>query len=85
MPLTGPCAAIFNNSQDEEYRKALNWISSLDFREAHRSALALRQEGTGTWLLEEPAYIEWTNGSVKTLWCRGMRKFIRLLSAKAEI
>lgn len=60
---------------DEESQKILDWLSPLNFWEKQHDALSRRESGTGQWILEEPAFNEWLDGTQRILWCPGMRMY----------
>jgi len=60
---------------DEESQKILDWLSPLNFWEKQHDALSRREAGTGQWILEEPAFIEWLDRTQRILWCPGMRMY----------
>ena len=51
-----------------------DWLSHLDFDVKQRDLSETRAEGTGKWLLDEPAFKEWLNGTQHILLCAGDRK-----------
>ena len=51
----------------------LNWISSANPSQKHHDVRLPRVEGTGEWLLEEPAFKKWRNGAENVLWCYGIQ------------
>jgi hypothetical protein len=61
---------------DEKNRHMVNWLSDLDFEIKQIDLFEKREDGTGEWLLEEPAFIEWLNSTHRTLWCAGDRTFL---------
>ncbi|KAJ6479686.1 hypothetical protein C8R45DRAFT_355447 [Mycena sanguinolenta] len=54
-------------------RAFLDWLSPLNFFPRQQEILQARVEGTGEWLLEHPLFTQWESGSVRTLWCYGIR------------
>ncbi|KAL9038606.1 MAG: hypothetical protein Q9180_003033 [Flavoplaca navasiana] len=51
----------------------LNWISSAKFSQKHNDVRQPRVEGTGEWLLDEPAFKNWRDGVQNVLWCYGIQ------------
>ncbi|KAJ7469767.1 hypothetical protein B0H11DRAFT_1731341, partial [Mycena galericulata] len=49
----------------------IGWLSPIDFRSQHATIATARQEGTGGWLFEDPAYEEWESGSGRKLLYHG--------------
>ncbi|MCJ1295671.1 hypothetical protein MMC34_007235 [Xylographa carneopallida] len=60
--------------QEEQTRKALySWLSPYEFSTKQSDVLSRRQEGTGNWLLDMPAFKSWTqNNATQTIWCPGI-------------
>jgi hypothetical protein len=58
---------------DQKRRDILTWLSPLDFGTVQISTLSRRQEGTGQWLFDDPAFERWLCGEERTLWCYGIR------------
>jgi hypothetical protein len=58
---------------DQESLDILDWLSPLNFWTKQYDAFSRKEEGTGQWLFEEPAFNEWLEGTERTLWCPGMR------------
>ncbi|KAL9036562.1 MAG: hypothetical protein Q9180_004231 [Flavoplaca navasiana] len=51
----------------------LNWISNAKSSQKHNDVRLPRVEGTGEWLLEEPAFKNWRDGVENVLWCYGIQ------------
>ncbi|KAJ7600104.1 ankyrin repeat-containing domain protein [Mycena floridula] len=49
----------------------LEWISPLDFHATQTTTFGRHTIGTGTWLLQDSQFLEWLQGNMKLLWCRG--------------
>jgi hypothetical protein len=58
---------------DRDRRDILGWLSPIDSGTRQMDTLRRRQEGTGQWLFEEPAFERWLCGAESTLWCCGIR------------
>ncbi|KAF2242605.1 hypothetical protein BU26DRAFT_129424 [Trematosphaeria pertusa] len=61
----------------DERMVIIDWLGSLsglDFSSMHRANLSKRHHGTGMWFLEYEKFIAWCDGSIRTLWCHGIRK-----------
>ena len=55
-------------------------LQAVDYAAKHRKLQNLRLAGTGNWLFQQAKYIEWeTSDSSAFLFCRGIRKFHRVL------
>ncbi|KAH9229045.1 hypothetical protein K456DRAFT_1774516 [Colletotrichum gloeosporioides 23] len=68
--------ATFSNEKtqhlDENKRRTLDRITSIDFSKQLADNLERRQDGTGLWLLESPEFQTWVQGDRQTLFCPGM-------------
>ena len=64
----------------QEELEILQWISPLMFAATQKDTFERRQEGTGTWFLENQVFRNWKAGTLgnnkRTLYCFGMRTFI---------
>ena len=61
---------------DKMRRKILNWLSPDDFDETHDMHFRKRFENTGQWLLDDPRFLNWRQGTRSSLlWCYGARKY----------
>jgi len=61
---------------DLERSEILTWLSSIPYRKNHLTARQGRTDGTGTWLLEHPRYLEWRRSSTSMiLWLQGSREY----------
>jgi len=61
---------------DLERSEILTWLSSIPYRKNHLTARQGRTDGTGTWLLEHPRYLEWRRSSTSMiLWLHGSREY----------
>ena len=54
----------------------LHWLSPLNFWMKQQDTLSRKEEGTGLWLFEEPAFKDWLEGRERILWCPGMGMFV---------
>ncbi|KAJ7440464.1 ankyrin repeat-containing domain protein [Mycena latifolia] len=54
-------------------KEILNWITSLNFFQRQADVFRAWQPGTGEWLLSDATFKNWTLGSGRILWCRGIR------------
>ncbi|KAL2820313.1 Pfs, NACHT and ankyrin domain protein [Aspergillus granulosus] len=57
---------------DLQTDKIRRWLSPPDPSTNANHARALRHEGTGTWLLENPIFQSWHMGSCRHLWLHGL-------------
>ena len=59
----------------ERRRNILKWLSTDDFEETHDRHFKKRFENTGQWLLDDPRFRDWRDGTQSSLlWCYGARK-----------
>ena len=59
----------------KERLSILLWLSNVQYRKHHQNISKGLLEGTGSWLLGKPQYIEWRNSSVSSvLWLHGIRR-----------
>jgi hypothetical protein len=65
---------VASAQERDRYLAAVAWLSPLDFRTAHNSYVAMRQEGTLQWLFQNFLFQGWLEGNTKFLWCPGIRK-----------
>ncbi|KAJ7600126.1 hypothetical protein C8J56DRAFT_767021, partial [Mycena floridula] len=49
----------------------LQWISPLDFHSTQIATFGRHTIGTGTWLLQDSRFLDWLQGNMRLLWCRG--------------
>ncbi|KAJ5947786.1 hypothetical protein N7466_000801 [Penicillium verhagenii] len=58
----------------KETKQVLDWISSVDFIDQQNDNISLRQEGTGSWLINSEEFTQWMNGNSehRTLFCPGI-------------
>ncbi|KAL8836267.1 MAG: hypothetical protein Q9176_006416 [Flavoplaca citrina] len=56
-----------------ERENILNWISNAKSSQKHHDVRLPRVEGTGDWLIEEPAFKSWRDGVENVLWCYGIQ------------
>ncbi|PIG88751.1 hypothetical protein AARAC_000488 [Aspergillus arachidicola] len=57
----------------EKERMILDWLSTEAQAQKHRNVCSMRVEGTCAWLLDQPSYINWREGTSESniLWCYG--------------
>ena len=59
----------------ETRRNVLRWLSRDDSEGTHDRHFMKRFKNTGQWLLDDPSFINWRDGSQSSLlWCHGDRK-----------
>ena len=52
----------------------LDWISMAEYYRKHHALRESRAQNAGAWVLQTPEYVEWRDGSDKTvLWCQGIQ------------
>ena len=56
----------------EKNRHILDWLSPIDPEANFRRACALRQEGTGQWILNDSHFDSWLAGETSFLWVHGV-------------
>ena len=62
------------NQMKEERLEILRWLSDVRYKTHHHSLSKGLLEGTGSWLLEKPQFVDWRNSSVSSvLWLHGIR------------
>ena len=73
--LTESLAHSTTESQMKEERlEILLWLSNIPYKKHHHSLSKGLLEGTGSWLLEKPQFVDWRNSSVSSvLWLHGIR------------
>jgi hypothetical protein len=67
---------IVECSSAAERTRIIDWLSPINFFLRQADISNVRQPGTGEWLLADPHFQEWKNGSGRTLWCRGIRAWL---------
>ncbi|KAK8121286.1 hypothetical protein PG999_005406 [Apiospora kogelbergensis] len=58
--------------EDVELKKALDWISTLDFLTLQKASQRQPLTGTGEWFLHHPQIRGWCEGRTKAIWCHGI-------------
>ena len=59
----------------EERLQILRWLSDIQYKKHHQSLSKGLLEGTGSWLLGKPQFVDWRNSSVSSvLWLHGIRR-----------
>ena len=56
----------------EQHGHILDWLSPILPEVNFKRASALRQQGTGEWLLDEPQFKRWLTGETNFLWIHGV-------------
>lgn len=64
---------IYNSSQitDQNIEKLRQWLKAPDPSSNHNSAIKLRNEGSGNWLLQSHLYQDWLSSPRAFLWLYG--------------
>ncbi|CUS10694.1 unnamed protein product, partial [Tuber aestivum] len=57
---------------ETEFREVQKWLNVVDPAANFSSALAVREPGTGNWLLEGRDYMDWKEGNGGVLWLYGI-------------
>ncbi|CUS15218.1 unnamed protein product, partial [Tuber aestivum] len=63
---------VLRKLDDKEFREVLKWLNVVDPASNFSYALALREPGTGNWLLKGPEYRDWKGGRGGVLWLYGI-------------
>ncbi|CUS10752.1 unnamed protein product, partial [Tuber aestivum] len=63
---------VLRKLDDKEFREVLKWLNVVDPASNYSSALALREPGTGNWLIKGPEYQDWKEGRGGVLWLHGI-------------
>ncbi len=86
------CLAFRSTIMNDEYgkdnqnQKILDWLSPLNPWQKHADVSKQRQPGTGQWLFNDPAFLDWAEGNREVIWCQGMRmscSHLKLLCKRA--
>ncbi|KAL8882710.1 MAG: hypothetical protein Q9192_007538, partial [Flavoplaca navasiana] len=57
----------------EERRKILAWLSTVQYREHHRTSYNAVMPGSGAWLQNKPEFVDWKTSSASSiLWIHGI-------------
>ncbi|EXK77499.1 hypothetical protein FOQG_17796 [Fusarium oxysporum f. sp. raphani 54005] len=64
--------AVMSMASDYRFAKIKQWLSPSDYSTNANLARERRHPGTGTWLLNSPAFQEWKLGSRQHLWLYGL-------------
>lgn len=68
--------------QNKKLQNALAFISTLDFRSTHADIRNRRLGQTGKWILSNPGFLTWLDGTTQSIWCPGLRESMSLISAR---
>jgi hypothetical protein len=63
-------------------KEFLDWLSSYDHGSAHHRRLSKRQEGTGTWILQNEELNIWWESTSASIWCSGIRMHSIIFSSQ---
>ena len=64
----------YKEALDKESMEAVDWLSPLNFRIKQNDVFRACHPGTGKWLLQSAKFHDWLYGTMKTIWCPGMRE-----------
>ncbi|KAG5752614.1 hypothetical protein H9Q70_004752 [Fusarium xylarioides] len=64
--------AVMSMASDHRFAKIERWLSPPDYSTNANLARERRHPGTGTWLLNSPAFQEWKLGTRQHLWLYGL-------------
>jgi hypothetical protein len=67
-------AWLTNCHKDRDTERILHWLSPFNYWVNQTDVSKRRQASTGQWLLADPVFLAWSEGSKQTLWCQGMRE-----------
>jgi len=62
-----------NRTRDQESQDILDWLSPINFWTKQNDTIQRREPGTGEWLLNDPLFTKWLDGTNSILWCPGER------------
>ncbi|KAL8876448.1 MAG: hypothetical protein Q9198_005357 [Flavoplaca austrocitrina] len=66
-------SAIHASLAKEERRKILAWLSTVQYREHHRTSYNAVMPGSGAWLQKKPEFVDWKGSSASSiLWIHGI-------------
>ena len=69
-------AALYEDMNESERLKILQWLSHIPYEANHYAACQGRTVGTGQWLLKHDLFGDWRKSSASTiLWLHGIRKW----------
>ncbi|KAK1140225.1 hypothetical protein N8T08_010522 [Aspergillus melleus] len=57
--------------RSKEYQEIVEWLTPIEFHSQQNDFYKQRQEGTGQWLLTNPEFNSWLNGTSQALFCPG--------------
>ncbi|CUS06966.1 unnamed protein product, partial [Tuber aestivum] len=63
---------VLRKLDDKEFREVLKWLNVVDPASNYSSAIALREPGTGNWLIKGSEYRDWKEGRGGVLWLHGI-------------
>ncbi|CUS12375.1 unnamed protein product, partial [Tuber aestivum] len=63
---------VLRKLDEKELRKVQKWLNVVDPAANYSSTLAVREPGTGGWLLGGPEYMDWKEGRGGVLWLHGI-------------
>ncbi|KAI5839403.1 hypothetical protein DFP73DRAFT_211540 [Morchella snyderi] len=73
---------IFNKVENDRRYQILTWLSDVEYESHHMLSQQRRLKGTGSWLLENKPYIEWTASEASSiLWLRADAGFGKTILA----
>ncbi|KAL8668528.1 MAG: hypothetical protein Q9168_006848 [Polycauliona sp. 1 TL-2023] len=73
IPMLESGANMIERDHDRQrHRTITDWISSTDFSTQQADIISRRQQGTGDWFIESQIFLNWLDGSNKTLFCPGI-------------
>ncbi|CUS13282.1 unnamed protein product [Tuber aestivum] len=63
---------VLRKLDEKELREVQKWLNVVDPASNYSSALAVREPGTGGWLIGGPEYVDWKEGRGGVLWLHGI-------------
>ena len=68
---------VNDNLAKAQRLELLHWMSTVPYRQHHRTSLSNALDQSGKWLQHHPTFKEWSSSSTSAvLWLHGIRKFL---------
>ncbi|KAL8792138.1 MAG: hypothetical protein Q9195_005234 [Heterodermia aff. obscurata] len=61
-----------SQAEADHNRRIIEWLSPLSFSAIQKDTLQKRENGTSTWILEDPRFKQWSVGGGGVLCCQGI-------------
>lgn len=73
--LIDSAAEFHDNLARNQRLEILRWMSTVPYREHHKSSISDVLDQSGAWLQNDPQFIEWRSSSISAiLWLHGIRR-----------